>query len=316
MPYWENVTRSFAIVWRHKYLWLLAIFAGEGSSGFNFSYRQGIGPSRGAGGAAANPAQQFSTWLSQHAGLIAALTVISLILVVAFFILAAVCEGALIRGSAEHDADRPFSLREAWTNGVHTMWVIVRFRLLLFALTIPALIIITAVVVGAIAAGVSGQTGLLVVLVLLAILLGLALILYIVYLSFLDRFGARIAILEEQPAVASLRRAHRLLFKRLGRSLLVWLVSIAVAIVVGIASSIGLLIAAIPLIIGIIAVASGGTAGWALIVFGAIVLLVIGLPIAGFVSAQSSTYWTLSFRRMELDFPPVFATPPQPAPQP
>ncbi|HVH65430.1 MAG TPA: hypothetical protein VM674_05285, partial [Candidatus Acidoferrum sp.] len=240
MPYWENVTRSFAIVWRHKYLWLLALFAGEGGSGANFSYRQSIGANPGAGGQV-NPAQQISTWLSQHVGLIVAAAVIWLILVIALFILAAVCEGALIRGAAEHDADRPFRLRDAWTNGVHTMWLIVRFRLLLVALALPAVIIIAAVIAGAVAAGISHQTGLLVALVFLGILLALALIVYLIYLSFLDRFGARIAILQEHGAIASLRGAHHLLFKRLGRSVLVWLSSIAVGIGVGIASAVALL---------------------------------------------------------------------------
>ena len=37
MQYGEIVTRALAIAWRHKYLWLLALFAGEGAAGVSFS---------------------------------------------------------------------------------------------------------------------------------------------------------------------------------------------------------------------------------------------------------------------------------------
>lgn len=314
MPYWENVMRSFAIAWRHKYLWLLALFAGE-SGGGSFNFSQGTRQT-GATTAPNVAAQQFSQWISDHAGLIIAVAVIWVILFIALFLLAAVCEGALIRAAAEHDAERPFGLRQAWTTGVHTMWVIFRLRLLLLALTLPAVLIVGGVILGGIVAAFSNHAGLAVTLILLGVLLGLALIVYIIYLSFLDRFGTRTAILEEQGAVASLRRAHRLLFKRFGRSLLVWLLSLAVGFVAGIATAVIFVVAALPLIVGIYFTASGVSGMWLLVILGALVLLIVALPITGYLNAQASTYWTLSFRRMEIDSPPVYAFPPQPAPQP
>src|SRR5260370_21190748 len=78
--------------------------------------------------------QQVTTWLTDHIALVVALVVVYLILVVVFFILGAVCEGATVRGSAEHDAERPFGLGMAWRAGVARMWVMVRFRLLIVAL--------------------------------------------------------------------------------------------------------------------------------------------------------------------------------------
>src|SRR5207237_1126909 len=64
----------------------------------------------------------------------------------AFFILAAVCEGATVRAAAEHDAERPFGLGWAWRSGVTTMWVIVRFRLLLLALALPVVLILAGLI--------------------------------------------------------------------------------------------------------------------------------------------------------------------------
>ena len=115
MPYWQNITRSFEIAWRHKYLWLLALFAGESGGGGGFNYSQGT---RQTGSTNPNfPVEHLTTWLTQHAGLLIAAGVIWLLVLVGLFILAAVCEGALIRGAAEHDAERPFGLRQAWISG-------------------------------------------------------------------------------------------------------------------------------------------------------------------------------------------------------
>jgi len=50
-----------------------------------------------------------------------------------------------------------------------------------------------------------------------------------------------------------------------------------------------------------------------------LILLPVLLVISAFLAAQSSTYWTLAFRRLELDRPPVYAyayPPPQVQPPP
>src|SRR5207244_3791964 len=94
MQYWEVVTRSFRIAWRHKYLWLIALFSGEGGAGFNSSFNQGTG-SRTGTPSTAQIQQQVTTWVSEHVGLIVFLIVLWVVLAVAFFILAADCEQQL-----------------------------------------------------------------------------------------------------------------------------------------------------------------------------------------------------------------------------
>jgi hypothetical protein len=228
--------RSFAIAWRHKYLWLLAVFAGESGGGASFNYSSPYQPV-GRGGNApdfTNIPQQVATWLSQNIGLLVAIGVLFLILAIGFFVLAAVCEGALVRGSAEHDADRPFGLRMAWRTGVSTMGTIIRFRLLLIALGLPVFIVVAALVGGLVLAILSHSYGLAVAIGLIGLLIFLAALVYALYLGFLDRLGTRAAVLEQVGARAALVRGHRLLRKRLGRVLLVWLLSIAVGIAVGI----------------------------------------------------------------------------------
>ena len=294
MQYWDNVTRSFRIAWRHKYLWLIALFSGEGGAGFNSSFNQGTGGRTGTP-STAQIQQQVTTWVSEHVGLIVFLIVLWVVLAVAFFILAAVCEGATVRAAAEHDAERPFGLGWAWRSGVATMWVIIRFRLLLLALILPVVLILAGLVFGAVAS-----------------------IPYFIYLFFLDRFGSRAVILEQLGARAAIVRAHRLLFKRLGRALLVWLLAVAVSIVVGILFACVAALIAVPFaLIGVALFASGSAAVVPLIVVGVLILLPIVLIVQGFLTAQGSTYWTLAFRRIELEPPtPSYYQPVQPAPPP
>lgn len=298
MPYWLIVTRSFRIAWDHRYLWLIAFFSGEGGASFNYSQRQ-----TGTTSSYPNFAaywQQVTAWISDHTALLVALGIVWLVLVIGFFIVAAVCEGATIRASAEHDAERPFGLGQAWRMGVHTMWVIVRFRILLLLIGLPLFLLLGAWVVGLFVALLNQNGGAVVVLVLSGLLLAVVWFVYGSYLFFLDRLGSRAVVLEELMAAPAIARAHRLLFKRLGRALLVGLLAIGVAFVVVIAVSLVLVPFAA---IAVASAASGSGAGIAFGVLAATVLAVVFVLFAAFVAAQSSTYWTLAFRRLDLDPP-------------
>lgn len=317
MPYWELVTRSFRISWRHKYLWLLALFAGETGGGFNFS---ASAPPRTNGNnnapdlAAIN--QQISHWLVENAGLIVVASALIILLAVAFFVLAAVCEGAVVRAAAEHDAERQFGLSWAWRTGRATMGAMIRLRLLLIAFGLPVLAVFLALALGLVAA-IAGRNGAAIVgLVLIGILFLLTTFVYLVALSFIGRLGARAVVLEQLGATAALTRGYRLLTKRLGRVLLVWLVSIVVGIALGIGFAIvGAILVAPAVIIAIGAYASGSSVWWLVIVLAVLILLPVVLVIQAFMAAQSSTYWTLAFRRLEIDQPRSYAYAAPPFPQ-
>jgi hypothetical protein len=187
------------------------------------------------------------------------------------------------------------------------MGTIIRFRLLLIALALPVFIVVAAFVGGFVFAIVSGNTGLAVALGLLGFLILLVSFLYVLYLGFLDRLGTRAAVLEKVGARAALVRGHRLLRKRLGRVLLVWLLSIAVGIAVGICAAIALAIVVLPVTVaGIAAYASGSAFLWIVIIVGTVIFLPIAFVVEGFVITQSSTYWTLAFRRLETDQAPAY----------
>jgi hypothetical protein len=325
MPYWELVTRSFTISWRHKYLWLLALFAGE--SGGSFSFNSPGSPSGslpGSNGSGSSPNlaginQQITHWLADNIGLILGASAAIILVAIAFFVLAAVCEGALVRAAAEHDAERPFGLRWAWQVGTATMGTMIRFRLLLIALGLPLLALFVGLALGFVAAITGQNGGAIAFLALFGFVFILAAIPYSIFLFFLGRLGTRALVLEQLGAVASLGRAYALIKGRLGRLLLVGLLSIAVGIVVGIGFLIVGAILVVPaVLITIAAYASHSSAWWVAIALAVLILLPVLLVISAFLSAQTSTYWTLAFRRLEIDRPPeyAYAYPPPEGPQP
>src|SRR5437867_1779507 len=226
MQYTDIVWRSFRISWRHKYLWLIALFSGEG--GGNFGSGGGGGGGGGAGGGTqatgnidtAAMQDQITRFLTDNAGLILVLVVAWLVLVGIFFIIAAICEGATIRATAEHDAERPWGLGMSWRAGMHTLWAVVRFRLLLIALGLPLALLVVGLLAGIVIAILNQNAGAAVPLILVGLLLIVAGIPYAIYLFFLDLLGSRALVLEQLGAVASIARGHRLLIKRLGRTLI------------------------------------------------------------------------------------------------
>ena len=68
-------------------------------------------------------------------------------------------------------------------------------------------------------------------------------------------------------------------------------------------------------IIAIATYASGSPLWWLAIALAVVVLLPIVLVIQAFVAAQSSTYWTIAFRRLEIEQPRAYAYPPPQVPQ-
>ena len=103
--------------------------------------------------------------------------------------------------------------------------------------------------IGLLAAIVGKNGAVIAVLALIGILFIVAAIVYAVALAFIDRLGARAIVLEQLGATAALRRGYTLLTKRLGRVLLVWLLSIAVGIVLGIGFAIVAAVLVVPAVI-------------------------------------------------------------------
>lgn len=315
MSYGDLITRSWTIFWRYRYLWLLGALGG------------GMGTANGFGGRIGNvgpPPGEVNRWVSDHAGLLIGLGILAfLVFLVYLFVLVNIALGALVRAAAEHDAERPFGLGVAWQAGLHTFLRVLGLRVVAALCAIAGLAVFAAAGFLVIALGIASANDRLGGGVALAILIGIALIGILIIVSIAYSLVVTLAtialVLEQRGIFSSFGRGIRLLSDRMGRVLLIWLLSIPISIVIGVAIGVLAVILALPLLaVGFGVYAGLGTqaaltAGLVLaVLFGILVVLLSG-------AAQSylTIYWTLAFRRLELDAPRVpayaYGQPPTPA---
>lgn len=330
MQYGELITRSFSIVWRWKYLWLLAVLGGADvtAGGFagNFGNR-GVRPAPSTGpvlpgGGAPGPAPwQVSQFLQDHLALLVLSGALVLVLALAWLALSCVTTGALVRASAEHDAERRFGLGAAWRSGLGTFWPIVGLRLVGVLLALLAAAVIGLLVVLGVASYLDARPGALAAVVAVGVVVAPALLVAAVVVGIAFILAVRAVVLEQRGPLAALGRALQLLRRRPGRVLLVWLLQVAL----GLGAGLAIVIAVAPVVLlalALVAAAAvtGGAVAAALVAVPLAVLALAVLVVAGgLAGAYLSTFWTLAFRRMELEaaapapWPPGAYPPQQPA---
>lgn len=319
MQYGQILSRALSISWRHKYLWLLALFAGEGAASISSSWAGGSGTSRGTANSMAAPDwAQVTAWITAHATLLWAIAIVMVALCVFFFLLSVVANGALVKGSAEHDADRPFTLGLAWKAGLASFWPILQLKLFALLVVLTSLVVIGGLVAIAVIAGTGGVTAVSVGAAVAAALLVLVAIPFWVAFGVALLFAVRAVVLDGMGASMALGRGFRLIGQRLGRVALLWVLMLAVSLVAAMAAGIG--IALLTILVAVIvagAAFAGGFVG--AVIFGvpfALGWLAVVLAVGGAVNAFVSTYWTLAYTRLELEFQPARwapISPPSPA---
>jgi hypothetical protein len=325
MQYGELITRAFSIVWRHKYLWLLAILGGAdvGTGGFGGSFSN-PGSVRGGGAGATQPratgevARQVAQFLADYGWVLVLAGAIVLLLALAWFVLSCVTTGALVRASAEHDAERPFGLGLAWRAGLGTFWSILGLRLLGLLWGLVVVAVIGLFVLLGVLSYAGGQRAALAAVIAVGVLAGIALVVVSIAVGLALILATRAIVLEQRGAVAALGRGLGLLRGRLGRVLLVWLIQLAL----GLGAAVAVIVVLIPvfLLAAGLVVAAAVTGGAGAAVGVAIPLGVLAVAVlvvaSGLAGGYLSTYWTLAFRRLELEAPRPAAMPAYPPGQP
>lgn len=322
MDYGALLARAWSLFWRFKYLWLLGILGGASvvSSGFSFNF-----PSTGVELPDQVPGWmlpgQATDWMRANTWFLFLFLQFFLLLLLlfalGFFIISCITTGALIRAGAEHDAERPFNLDLALRTGLALLWRIVGLRVLLLLLFVVLFFAGFAVLIllfGFLT--LSGRNGFAVAVTSVVVFGGLVLVLMAagVALDIAGQLGIRALVLEQRGIGDALARGFRMLVARPGRSLLVWLIALALGILAGIGTALvysvaaGLALTIAPLSLRATFGAMGALAAGLLLS----VLLgfaAIGLP--GIPGTYLSLYWTLAYRRIEADAAPAPRPPPQ-----
>jgi hypothetical protein len=298
---YENLlNRALRITWRHPWLWLLALLAGDaaGGGGGGFS-GGGFQPSPGSRGPALPDLSWVPYWVADRVTLLLEIALAVLVVGIVFFLLSCVAEGALISGVDDLDRGERVGLGRAWSEGVTSFWRVLGFRLVFFLLlSIPALLLLVPPVIGAGA----GQAGLIKGL-LLDLPLFFAYLFWSAFINWLAVLAVRACVLDGAGPIACFGAGFRLLVERFPRVALTGLLLIAVGFGVGIALQAAYAIVSVPFL-GALSydVFRGSWAeAWPTLLTWLAVLLPVSLLLSSVIGAYYSTVWTLAYRRFGVE---------------
>lgn len=318
MDYGELLSAAWRVTWRHKYLWILGLFAATPSACGNGS---SLNWNAGDVGDFSFQGRDFADFLTDNLGLIVALIAGVLALSLLFFVISLLTGAGLVSGADEAQAGRPGRLGAAWSRGTRSFWrllglYVVMGLLAFFVVAILATLIIVPLIIAFSDGG--GFSAARVSVLALAVLLALLLIPAAIVWQLVLNWAYVTLVLEGAGVFASLGAGWRLFRQNLGATIVLWVINVAVAIGIGLAVALPLIALAVPLLL---AAGTFDAPGPGLLALGVLVGLVL-VAFFALVKAVSTTfftaYWTIAYRKLTAGPEPALAghqiaAPPPPA---
>ncbi|HLL98839.1 MAG TPA: hypothetical protein VK276_07145 [Rubrobacteraceae bacterium] len=300
MNYSDLLSEAFRLTWRNRYLWFFGFFVVGGGGSFNFPANVGrqemqdpFGPDAGA-----------LDWISNN--LVLFLTaVISVVVVLAliFLVLSMISHGALAESIAALHRGETRGFGSAFRAGTANFWRVLGLKVLFFLIALGLMLLIfLPVVLGGLAAfSLTDSTGLRVLAVALGVIfVFVALVVVFLPFAIINQYALRELVVSRRRIMESIAGGFGLFRSNIGRSLLVWLIQLAVMLGLGIAMLVVLVIFGAILLGPAIALfaTEHATAGVVAGVVGGILFLVPVFVISGAVGAFNHAYWTLAYLRL------------------
>lgn len=313
MDYGELIKKSWRMMWQHRFLWVLGLFATStvGScspSGGNgpVQYQMGPGdvdrlPPEWEQGLGQIPEQL----LAPNRELILTIAIGAAVLGLIAMVLSLIAQGAMARATADLAEGRESSLGPAWSTGLSLFWRYVVLWLILIGVGILVALVV-AIAIGVLVAMVSftGDAARVIFLIVAGIV-GLVLVVVAVpafiAVSVAVAFAQRAIAVENTGPLSGLESGFRLIRRNLGTSALAWLISLALSVGVGVAVTLAVVVLLIPLggIAAVLFMSTGVTA--ASIIYAVLALLVFIAAVwvlAGVANSFFWSYWTLVYMRL------------------
>jgi len=276
--YWDIVQRSLKVVFRHKFLWFFGFFLA------------------GGGGSIGNWGEGISTesrhWMTTHVQLLTLLIVCAVILWFALVVMSLISKGALISGISESDQGRQITFSGQWSVGVRNALKILGITLLSVVMVLVVLVVLAIPILLPLAAGKVG----IVIAVVIGAVLFLPFIAFLFALAFTIIYAEREVVLRGVDVFAGLDAGWEMTKRYVGKSLMMWLVSLLSTMMFGVGLGLGLLVLAIPFVL----------IGMANLVLGLALGIPVGLAVIVVLSGAFSTYeyslWTLLYNELRADF--------------
>ena len=313
MNYGDLIRDAFRITLHNRYLWFFGFFAGgtgtnfvgnvpSGGGNFNFDDFR-----RSGAGLTAQVGQGLSETV-----VILGIVVVVLLIALFFIILAIISQGALADSVAAIDRGEGRRFGSAFTSGMGNFWRVLGYYVVFFLIALGLLMVIAipvALLIGGTFAATQSTGARVSVAVVVGILAVLLLIVVFIPLSIIGQYALRDIVVRRERVLGSVGSGYGLFRHNIGRSLLLWLIQLALSIGIGIAFILLLLIVGLILALPAIALAVAGYSTAAIIsgVIAGLILLPLLLVATGVIGTFSHAYWTLAYLRLT-------AAPPTPSP--
>ena len=299
MNYGSLISEAFWLTWRHRFLWFFGFFVGGAS--FDFNYPAGSGDRGGSPPAWLNDLAQ---WISDNLALFLAVAItLVTVMVLILIALSVLSQGALAESVAALHRGEPRRFRSTWRAGLAHFWGGLGLKVLFFVVSLGLILAVAAPAGLAILAvrAATESLGPLILVIVLVGLLAIALLLpAFVLLYVIQQLALRELVVGEERLARSIGSGYELFRRNPGRSLLVWVIQVALALGIGTISFIVFLILGLVLFGPVVAlfVAKRTTVAVVVGVVAALLFLVPSLVISGAVGTFKSTYWTLAYLRL------------------
>lgn len=310
MNYSQLIREAWAVTWRHRYLWILGLFAGGAvgaGGGSQTRWERNRGDVERWSPRAAEFAATAADWLE---GNWVPLVIGAGIIMLAFLALSFIAQGGMAKATADIATGRGSSLGQAWRSGLHFCWRYVGLGLALFGIVLlvaaaVGVLLVIAIATGALAAGATPGDGAPAAIVAALLLIGIPLVLAgiagAVVFSIVAAYAQRAVAIEDEGPVAALGDGWRLFRRNVGPSMLAWLVNLALSIGAGIAASVAIGVVAV--ILGVIGFALWAALGahLATVAYAAVAgaaFVAVALTVAAIVNTFFWHYWTLAYLRL------------------
>lgn len=297
------VGAAWEITWKRPGLWLLGLFAGgaSGSCGgsipnFNTNLPAGAGTNDFPAAFPRAQIDQAITALQQALPVLIVVGALVVVIGLALWLLSVACRCGVIAGGGLLAAVEPASIGAAWRAGLRSFGALFVLDLLVLVIWLLVLGVIGAFVVSSVAGRTLAPLDWLRVFLIAATAIGLlALIGSVVGIGI--AYAQRAIVLDRRAPMAALGSGFGLLRERLGTSLLVWIVGIALQIGLGIGIVLALVVLLIPgaVIVGVAFLLQQGGVGIGL---GILIAFVFFLVSGACVNTFMWHYWTLAYLRL------------------
>lgn len=295
MDYGAILKRTWDITWKYKGLWVLGILAAcgnGGGGGGGGGGGQASGGLRGEGLSNGQFAglQHFFENIPEETLIIAAIVIVSLLLVVALIalVLGVIGQAGLVAGFNQADQGADVNLAEAFGMGTQFFWRLLGIRVLLF---VAALIIVIGIVIFAV---VTLGIGLLCLIPLLCILVPVMILIG----AYVTLTGVALVV-EDLGVFEAFRRAWEVVRSNVGPLLVMTLILFLGSAVVGLVFAAPFILILVPVVTAY-ALGTQTAMSTGLLLGG--VCLVLYLPVLIVLNGILTTYvmgaWTLTFRRL------------------